>query len=319
MAKNIQINNSDIAYTDGINKQSVIAVINRFEIKDGSADLQKELISFDKLDLSKSKIEYNTIDTTYYTDTTIAAAIATSTSNWKVTAKSIVLDDNSLAYLVNNKPEIKNTFDVSHLKFSHLKLEATDLFYSSDATQISIKKFSAIDQNQFSIAKFETEFSMDQHSITMKKLKAGTTNSSIAADLNIQYSSLKSLKDSIPFLVLNLELEDVSIKNADVLYFNPQLIKQPFFRNKTNITTISGIVNGKVNNLKGENMVIKTGVGTLLKTDFSIAGLPDAATAYFNFPNLKLYTTKRDIVMMAGPAIPKSIELPGKFGIKACF
>jgi len=319
IAKNIQINNSAIAYTDGIIRQSVIAAINRFEIKDGSADLQKELISFDKLDLSKSKIEYNTIDTTYYTDTTIATAIATTTSNWKVTAKSIVLDDNSLTYLVNIKPEIKNTFDVSHLKFSHLNLEATNLSYSSVATEISIKKFSAIDQNQFSIAKFETEFSMDQHSITMKKLKAGTTNSSIAADLNIQYSSLKSLKDSIPFLLLNLELEDVSIKNADILYFNPQLIRQPFFRNKTNITTISGIVNGRVNNLKGENMVIKTGVGTLLKTDFSIAGLPNAATAYFNFPNLKLYTTKRDIVMMAGPAISKSIELPENLVLKLVF
>jgi hypothetical protein len=319
MAKNIQINNSAIAYTDGIIRQSVIAAINRFEIKDGSADLQKELISFDKLDLSKSKIEYNTIDTTYYTDTTIATAIATTTSNWKVTAKSIVLDDNSLTYLVNNKPEIKNTFDVSHLKFSHLNLEATNLSYSSVATEISIKKFSAIDQNQFSIVKFETEFSMHQHSITMKKLKAGTTNSSIAADLNIQYSSLKSLKDSIPFLLLNLELEDVSIKNADILYFNPQLIRQPFFRNKTNITTISGIVNGSVNNLKGENMVIKTGVGTLLKTDFSIAGLPNAATAYFNFPNLKLYTTKRDIIMMAGHAISKSIELPENLVLNLAF
>ena len=114
--KKIQINNSAIAYTDGISRQSVIAAINRFEMKDGSADLQKELISFDKLSLSKSKIEYHTIDTTYNTDTTTP-----SHSNWKVTAKSIVLDDNSLVYAVNNKPEIKSSFDVSHLKFQSCK------------------------------------------------------------------------------------------------------------------------------------------------------------------------------------------------------
>ena len=319
MAKNIQINNSAIDYTDGIISQSVIAAINRFEIKDGSADLQKELISFEKLDLSKSKIEYNTIDTSYYTDTTIAKAITNTAGNWKITAKSIVLNDNSLTYMVNNKPEIKNSFDVNHLYLRHLNLEATNLSYTSVSTEISIKKFSAIDQNQFSITNFETEFSMDQHSITMKKLKAGTTNSSIAADMNIQYSSLKSLTDSIPFLLLNLEFEDVRIKNADILYFNPQLIKQPFFRNYTIITTISGIVNGKLNNLKGENIIIKTGVGTLLKTDFSITGLPDAATAYLNFPNLNLYTTKPDIVMMAGPAVPKSIELPENLILKLAF
>jgi len=148
---------------------------------------------------------------------------------------------------------------------------------------------------------------MDQHSITAKNLKAKTANSSMVADLNIQFTSLKSLKDSIPFLILNLDLEDVRIKNSDVLYFNPKLIRQPFFQNKTNITTISGIVSGRVNKLKGKNMVIKTGNKTILKTDFSITGLPDMETAYFIFPNLKIISGKRDIVMMAGPSIPKTI------------
>lgn len=318
-AKNIQINNSHITYAHKISRQSVIAAINRFDIKEGSADLQKELISFNKLDLAKSKIEYNTIDTTYYADTTTTSTTTTSTSNWIVTAKSLVLDDNSFAYHVNNKPDTKNTFDVSHMEFNHINLKATDILYSPDATQISIQKFSVIDQNQFSIAMLETEFSMDQHSITLKKLKAETTNSSITADLNIQYSSLKSLQDSLPLLVLNLELDDVSINNADILYFNPQLTKQEFFRDTTNITAISGIINGRVNNLKGEKIMIKTGDETLLETDFIISGLPDAATAYFNFPDLKLHTTKQDIAMMLGSAIPESIELPENLELKLAF
>jgi translocation and assembly module TamB len=101
-AKNIQINNSDIAFHDEVNKQSVRAEIKRFEIKDGLTDLQKELISVDKVYLSKSNIAYHTIDTTYTTDSTPTAAATNSTSNWKVTAKNIVLEDNSLAYLVKN-------------------------------------------------------------------------------------------------------------------------------------------------------------------------------------------------------------------------
>lgn len=315
----VSLKNIRFRYDDEFRGTNVTAVLGELESSMGKTDLQKKLISVDKFYLSKSIIEYKTNDTTYNTETTIVADIPPSTGNWKVIAKSIVLDDNSLDYMVNNKAEFKSTFDVGRLKISDIVLEATDFIYSTDATQITIKKFSAIDQNLFSITKFETEFSMDQHSITLKNLKAGTTNSSIAADLNIQYSSLKSLKDSLQFLGLKLNLEDVSIKNADVLYFIPQLIKQPFFRNKTNITTISGIINGKVNNLKGENMLIKTGIGTLLKTDFSIAGLPDAANAYFNFPNLKLNTTKHDIVMMAGTAIPESIELPENMALNLAF
>ncbi len=318
-ANNIQINNSVVAYSNVVISQSVTAAINHIEVKDGLVDLPKEFISVDKLDLSKSKVEYNTIDTTYDTNTSTATAAATTPNNWKVRAKNIVLDDNSFAYLVNNKPEIKNTFDASHMRFSHINLDATNSSYSSNATQSSIKKLSAIDQNQFAIAKFTTEFSMDLHSITLKKLKAETANSSIVADLNIQYSSLQSLKDSIPFLMLNLALEDVTIKTADILYFTPQLEKQPFFKNYTNITSISGTVNGRINNLKGENMVVKTGDETLLKTNFSITGLPDTAKAYFNILDLKLHTTKRDVKMMVGDAIPKSIELPDDADLKLAF
>lgn len=317
-ANHIQINNSVVAYSNVVISQSVTAAIKHIEVKDGLVDLPKEFISVDKLDLSKSKVEYNTIDTTYYTNNTATAAAPT-TNNWKIRANSIILNDNSFAYLVNNKPEIKNTFDVSHMRFSHINLEATNSSYSSNATQSSIKALSAIDENQFAIAKFVTEFSMDLHSITLKKLKAETANTSITADLNIQYSSLQSLKDSIPFLMLNLALEDVTIKTADILYFTPQLEKQPFFKNYTNITTISGTVNGRINNLKGENMVVKTGDETLLKTNFSITGLPDTAKAYFNFPNLKLHTTKRDVKMMVGDAIPKSIELPEDADLKLAF
>jgi hypothetical protein len=318
-ANKIQINNSTVTYRDTISKQSIIIAINQFELKVVSVDLQKEIVSLDNLYLLKSEIHYNTVDTALSPDTTVVIPIATTGSNWKVTVKSIGLDDNSLAYKIGNKPEIKNVFDANHLKYNHLTLEATDLYYSLDATEVSIKKFSAIDQNNFAVTKFETDFSMDQHSVTAKKLKAKTTNSSIVADVNVQYSSLKSLQDSIPFLILNLDIQNVSIKNSDILYFNPQLIKQAFFKNETNITTISGIVNGRVNNLKGKNLIIKTGVRTILKTDFSIEGLPDVETAYFNFPNLKINSNKRDIEMMAGPSIPKNIELPENINIQVVF
>ena len=317
-ANKIQINNSVVTYRDSRSKQSIIALINRFELNNGIVDLQKGIANLDNLKLSKSDIKYNTSGSKVLANTTVAPPI-TAGSNWKVTVKSIDLDDNSLAYQVVNKPKMKNVFDANQLNYKHLTFEAKNLYYSSDKTEVSVKKFSAIDQNSFSITKFETEFSMDQHSVTAKKLKAKTTNSSIDADLHLQYSSLKALKDSLPFLIMNLDMGNVSIKNSDILYFNPQLIKQPFFKNKMNITTISGLVTGRVNNLKGKNLVIKTGSKTIIKTNFTITGLPKVKTAYFNFPNLKIISGKRDIEMMAGPSIPKSIELPANINMQIVF
>ena len=68
------------------------------------------------------------------------AAFKPPANNWKVRVKSILLDADSLAYMVGNKPEIKNAFDANNLKYSRLKLEATDLLFSADTTEVLIKK-----------------------------------------------------------------------------------------------------------------------------------------------------------------------------------
>ncbi len=103
------------------------------------------------------------------------------------------------------------------------------------------------------------------------------------------------------------------------MYFSPTLIEQDFFKNKKNITTISGLVNGRINNLKGENIVLRTGEKTVLRTDFHITGLPHAETAYFHFPDLKINSGRQDIQMMAGSAIPATIEIPQDINVQAVF
>ncbi|MFH1000635.1 MAG: hypothetical protein V1783_07315, partial [Bacteroidota bacterium] len=260
--------------------QSIVTGINLLKLKDADIDLQSDLA---------------------------------------VKIKRIDLEDNSLFYKVLSKPELKNTFDAGNLNFKHITLAATDIYYSSVKTGASVKKFTAVDQNNFSITEFQTDFSMDQHSITAKKLKATTTNSSIDADIKLQYSSLKSLTDSLQSVILNADMRRISIRNSDITYFSPQLTRQAFFKDGMTLTTISGSINGTLNNLNGKNLIIETGANTLLKSDFIITGLPDIETTHFNFPNLKIKSGRKDIERMAGLLIPKTIELPEKISMQVRF
>ncbi|MGB4413405.1 MAG: translocation/assembly module TamB domain-containing protein [Paludibacter sp.] len=307
-ANNIQINNSVLTYGDTISKQSILAVIKRFELKKGTVDLENELVTLDKVYLAESDIQYKTIDSPAPAPT--VKITVPSTNEWKVTIKQIELENNSLTYKVGNKPVIDNVFDTNFLKFHHLNLVASDLFYSSDSTKVSVNKFSAIDQNNFAISRFETDFSMDAHSVTAKKIIANTANSTIVGDVTLRFESLQSLKDSLPFLGLNVNLKKAIFTNSDILYFSPQLGTQEFFKNKRNRTVISGILSGQVNNLKGKNLVIRTAEKTVLETGFTIVGLPDVRNAYFVFPDMKLVSNRQDIEMMVGSSIPQSINLP---------
>lgn len=315
MANNIQINNSTILFGDSVGKQSALAVIKRFEIKEGFVDLQDSRVKLDKVYLTESEISYKTTET----KTTSTISSETVANKWKVNVRTVKLDENSLAYNVVNTPSIKNAFDANHLYFKYFTLEAKDINYSTAKTAINILKFNAIDQNKFIITNFTTDFSMDEHSITAKKLKANTTNSSIKGNVNIQFESLKSLKNDLPRLVLNIDLNRAYLKNSDILYINPSLSKQDFFKNRNTVTTISGVLTGSVNNLNARNLMVTTGEKTELKTDFNIKGLPEAQNASFNFPNLHLISGAKDLQMMAGSYLPKSISLPGDIDMQLVF
>ena len=314
-AKNLQINGSTISYVDSVGYLSVVAVIDQSKLENASIDLQKQLLMAESVNLSKSKIQYHTFAPELASNT----VVATSGSNWKISMKNIDLQDNSLTYKSGNKPEIKNVFDSNNLEYNSLTLEVTDFQYSSEMTKVSVKNFSAVDQNNFAITNVETDFSMDEHSITAKATKVSTPYSTLDADLSLEFTSLTTLIDSMQFSNINLDLRNLKFKNSDLIYFKPDLVAQPFFKNSQNVTTASGIINGQMNNLSAKNLALKTGANTTVATDFTIKGLPDYKTAYYDFPNLKITSGKKDIVMMAGTYIPDSIDIPENIRLQVVF
>ncbi|MBN2173157.1 MAG: hypothetical protein JW731_03430, partial [Bacteroidales bacterium] len=237
----------------------------------------------------------------------------------KIKIGHIDLDETSFAYITPGQTGEKNVFDPYGLRYEHIMLAAADLSYADGKAEASLKKFSAVDQNNFAIEKFETIITMDPNSLSAKSLQIKTAGSYIDADVNIHYSSLASLKDSIQSVILKAEIRELSLKTTDINYFLPELNTPAFFRNGNNITSISGSLNGTLAQLNGKTLIISTGNNTILKTDFKIDGLPEFETANFYFPNLTLHTGREDIEMIAGPLMPENIELPAMISTQISF
>lgn len=231
-------------------------------------------------------------------------------NKWTVSIRDLILKNTRLRYEAGDRPETGNMFESGYISLDHINLEARDLYYSSDTVSLSVRKFTAFDQNKFSIKQFETDFLIDRHSMTAKNLIVKTAGSSVSADVKIEYSSRDVLRDSLTSVNITLDMKGLSIRNSDILYFVPKLSANEFFRNGTNISTLSGAVKGKIDSLRGNDIVLTTATGTLIKTDFTVTGLPDIKTAFWSLPNLDLITGRKDIEMIAGKSIPAKIELP---------
>jgi len=319
IAKRIRINSSTVIYNDSTGKQSASAVISGFELENGSVDLQKEIVSIGKLALSKSQLIYKKRNSELSTGLKAKFTQQRPGSDWKVSVNTIQLDDNSVDYQISGNPQKLKGFNPDNQKYGHLTLEATGLSYSVDLTKIAVTKFSTTDQNNFSITGLKGDFRMDQHSITLNKLKLNTPNSHVDADFTIQFSSLHALTDSFQFRNMNIGMRMVRFQNSDILYFKPDLINQPFFKNSRNISSVSGNINGPMNNLNGKNLEIRTGGFSTLNTDFTITGLSKYQTASYHFPNLRITSGKRDLEMMAGQYMPDRITLPDKLNLQLSF
>jgi hypothetical protein len=314
IAQKVQLINSMVTYSDSVNYLSVNTKIDRIKLEKGLVDVQNEQIAFDYINLSESDIRYHT-----FQPEIVEGVDSSRKSNWIVSVNRLDAENNMFVYKIGDGPEITNEFDGQHLELSQLTFNASDFYYSQKLTKISVQKLSTINHDQFVVNSLETDFSMDQYSITADKLKLKTPDSSVDADFHVEFTSLANFTDSLQFSNLNLVMRKVSLKNPDVLYFNAELKKQPFFKNPANITTMSGAVNGPLNNLTGKNLFIKTGTNTVLETDFNIRGLPDAKTATYNFPNLKIITGRKDMELMAGDSIPENIALPENINMQIAF
>jgi hypothetical protein len=318
-ANKLLINNSMINYSDSVSYISIQLDVDELKLENALIDLTPELITADHLQVSKTNIQYHTFGPESISGPANANIKPDSENNWKVTMNRIDVTDNSFSYKIGNTPALENEFDSDNIELSQLSFQAKDFSYTADLIEVSIRKLSAINGDDFVINNLEMDFSMDEHSISTQGLKLKTPDADIDADFLIQYATLEAFAKSQEFTNLALEMREVSFRNPFVLYFSPDLASQPFFQNSTTTTSLSGIVNGPLDNLSGKNLVIKTGSKTVLETDFVIIGLPDAETAMFDFPNLNIVSGKRDIEMLAGPAIPENIKLPENVDIQAVF
>jgi hypothetical protein len=86
----------------------------------------------------------------------------------KISANKIRINASAIEYQVKSEPETTSAFDVNHLDYSHLTINAVNFLFFQDTIKFQVKKFSAIDRNNFSITRFETEFRMAMCSISIR-------------------------------------------------------------------------------------------------------------------------------------------------------
>jgi hypothetical protein len=186
----------------------------------------------------------------------------------------------------------------THLAYHNIQLAAINLQYSADHTGMTIKEFSASDQNGFTIKEFKSTFRMDSHQLSAKKTKLQTQHSYFEGDLTLGYDSLSSLMKNLPQAMIHIRVIKLLIHNSDIHYFMPAMDSIPYFKNRLLSTSFAGEINGPVGHLRGKGIDVRAGNSTHLKANFSILGLPDYRTATYDFPLIRVRSSRKDLELL---------------------
>ena len=316
---NLQLTNSRINYVDSVGSIGISSFVDRCTLTNGLLDLQIQSLGIDNLFLANSRIQLQIKNFESKSNSVPLVSTQVSSPNWKISMAQLDLENNYFVFNSGSKSIETKYFDPDHIELNHLCLVATDAIFSADLTKIRVQKFSTSDQNKFAIDNLAADFRMDPQSLHAAGFKASTPNSSINADLDLQYASLASLTDSLYFRKILLNIRNSHIKNSDLLYFKSDLNRQPFFQDSQQVTKVSGTLQGDLSNLNANNLEIETGKNTSIETDFQIIGLPDYKKARYNFPNLKINSGEKDIREVLGSLLPETIGLPDKIGLLVTF
>lgn len=158
------------------------------------------------------------------------------------------------------------------------------------------------------------EFHMDERSIALNQFALRTPTSSFGDTLSFKFRSMADFNDFTERVLMEGRMKNSYLSMEDLFYFAPGLRENSFFTNHFDkVVNLSGIVRGRVNNLRGDNLDITIAGRTQFTGSFSSRNLTTPSETILNLDIENLHT---DIVslkqMIPGLRLPENFNKLGR-------
>lgn len=313
-------------YTD--KKQGIVldADINTLFVDANTIDIKNENIELDKLLLNESRINYEVhrispVDSLLVSEKRAIKEPSGEKANWKIKLKQIELNKNSFAYDNFNFASIPAGLDYNHLAIQAFSLKSKVVSINPDKIELELQQMQLKEKSGFTLKEFAAVIKYDSTGAELAGLNIETSNSKISRFLSVRYPSIRSIKDSIDNIDVNLDLKRTSIGMADVLLFVPDLKSNPSFKAyQSSIVNINGKISGKLDNLSIEELVLSTKLHTEIKLKGRIQSVRKPEKMYADFPVIEFTSTNKELyLLLPEKALPQNIVLPEAMHLNASF
>ena len=262
-------------YISDRNKDTLLFAKN-FSLDIDSLQLRNKSIQLRELKIGHPKIFIQRIDSSNYNFSFLFSGGKNTSDQWKYSCKRIAIEDGEFNFKDDSISESINKF----LKIRDINFDLKNIrFVSANNFSGSLDQFVFKSDNGFNLIEMKSDFQYVDSVITLRNIGVLSDYSSLNADSLVLGLKEYLKKDDFSELEVNLKLNYLLVSFYDAGYFYDDI------KGEGPDIKLAGSLTGRINDLKGKNLVATIGDITRATGDFYLNGLPDIANTYI-FLNL---------------------------------
>ena len=240
---------------------------------------------------------------------------------WKSDFNHLELKNSRFRY-TNLKPTEKapkSDIEFSNLVLNDLDITAEDFYIIDGGVEMNIKNFSFTERSGFRVDKINTGLNLIKTHMWFTNTLIETPQSLISANaIKFNFDSFKDFQDIINLINMEVNLRSSELYLEDLGYFTDR------FKGFDEKVSLSGLIYGTVNDLKGNRILLSFNNHTNLDVSFNIFGLPDVAQTYMDYDIKNFQTSIYDLKGLKLPNngklnIPENLNALGKITYQGKF
>ncbi len=231
-----------------------------------------------------------------------------STYSPTITCDNLLIENGIFLYNNYNKTDSLPQYrtDFNHLDVQKINLSAHSIYVHQDSINARINHLGLLEKSGFDITTIAGNFAMNKKNMLLHTAKIQTTNSSIVGELDLKYKEFKDFKKFNDKVRMNFDLQQSTIDSKDIAHFSSAL------KGLDKKILASGLITGKVKNIKGKNLDILIDKNTTFQGDIEMNGLPSIEETFISLHVKNLKTSKNALEKFPLPPFTgnKKISLP---------
>lgn len=213
----------------------------------------------------------------------------TSTDSWDIEFIDMAVSDSRFRWDDFNEDFNPDQMDYNHLDVKSIDARIQNLGVINDTISAWVRSLDAAEQSGFYLDEMEAHLKISSTGWKWDFARIETPRSKLFLDFVFDYNDYKDLSDFVEKVNLSAKFYDSQVSMADLQYFIPGLAETE------NNVEISGNIEGKISDIKSEQLVMKYGNETRFLGEFAVKGLPEVESSYFDAEIKKFTTTAKDL------------------------